>query len=87
MSDVILKSIFLSKDYGEQATYSGSVSFGASTGSIELKLSGELSRKIVAVCAEELVAAAKETADALNESMVAAIAGPALTHEVESDAD
>lgn len=65
---MILKSISMYR-YGDNEHFSGSLTFDSETGKIELKLTPVLSDKVVAACAEELVAQARAAAEAMTASV------------------
>lgn len=70
-----LNTIFLTRGtVGSQVNYTGHVSFTGEYGDTELKLTGELSNRIIAACAVEIEQAAAEVAQKMLGSVAADLA-------------
>lgn len=83
-----LISLHIHNGYNSDDTYRGSVSFTSSHGKVELVLDQEMSEKVVAVVAEQIVESAKTVAEAMNASFVAELEAPSLVLETApSDED
>ena len=75
-----LKSLRIHKDcYSEH--YAGAVEFEGSHGEVKLVLDERLSEKILAVCADEIVASSKEVAEAMTATFIESQLTPAIEHQ------
>lgn len=73
---MILKKLFISRGYGSDGVLHGEVEFKSNSGSeLKLKLDEQLSKEVVALCANAIARAGTEaanalTAEALNENLI-----------------
>ena len=75
-----LKSLHIRKDYYADH-YSATVEFEGSHGEVKLVLDERLSAKIIAVCADEIVASSKEVAEAMTANFIESQLVPAIEHQ------
>lgn len=84
-----LKSLSIRRPYtygaGKQQSYVGDIEFDDDAGEIKLILTEELSRRVLAACADEIVAATTAQAEALRNSAAQAV-GILIDHEKEAEA-
>ncbi len=82
-----LKSVTIRRPYFSSDTqhYIGEVEFEGLAGEIKLILTDELSRRVLAACADEIVAATTAQAEALRNSAAQAI-GILVEHKKEPEA-
>ena len=88
--DTKLDSLHIYQPYGaREGEYSGNIRFTNTSGNIELKLTSELSHRILEVVAEDLIDAARETAEvltaALEEDNVPALMADEPVPEIEDE--
>ena len=65
--------------------YKGTAEFEGSYGKVELHLEQRLSEKILAVCADEIVASSKEVAEAMTATFIESQLAPAIEHQDGAD--
>ena len=64
--------------YSSNTGYSGSIKFSGGRGTVELKLDDTLSRRILAICADEMVIASKRVARELTAEIIEQATVPAI---------
>ncbi|MEE8607175.1 MAG: hypothetical protein V3S55_06210 [Nitrospiraceae bacterium] len=74
-----LKSLHVYKNY-DDAHYRARIEFEGSYGTVELNLDKQLSEKMLAVCADEIVASSKEVAENMTANFVEGQLAPAIEH-------
>ena len=79
-----LKSLHILKAYAADH-YHATVEFEGSHGEVKLILDERLSTKIVAVCADEIVASSKEVAEAMTANFIESQLVPAIEHQDGAD--
>lgn len=60
-----LKTLSVREDWNNPDSYRGEIEFAGNAGKITVPLNDTLSRRVLAVCADEIVEAGKTTAQAL----------------------
>ena len=75
-----LKSLHILKAYASDH-YHATVEFEGSHGEVKLILDERLSAKIIAVCADEIVASSKEVAEAMTANFIESQLVPAIEHQ------
>lgn len=66
---LVFKSLKIEYDWNSRALV-GQIRVAGDNGTIDLKVTPELTAKLVAVCADELVSCARETAQAMTAEMI-----------------
>lgn len=65
-----LQAINIHRSYSNNDLFEGSIRFEGSFGEVSLKLTEELSEKVLAVCAEAIVQSSQEVAEAMTKSLL-----------------
>ena len=79
-----LKSLHVYKNY-DDADYRARIEFEGSHGTVELNLDKQLSEKMLAVCADEIVASSKEVAENMTATFIESQLAPAIEHQDGAD--
>ena len=75
-----LESLHIYKNFGDNH-FQARVEFSGSHGKIELSLDERLSDKIIAVCADEIIASSKEVAEAMTANFIESQLAPVIEHQ------
>ena len=79
-----LQRLHIYKNHGDDH-FRAHIEFTGSHGRVELNLDERLSDKIVAVCADEIVASSKEVAEAMTANFIESQLVPAIEHQDGAD--
>lgn len=74
-----LRSLEIKEDWSDRSKLTGSVSFRGSNSSVTLDINAELVQKIIDLCADALVEAAKDAADVMRSDIIESMSNPELS--------
>ena len=75
-----LKTLHIYKNYGDDH-FRATIEFVGSNGEVRLNLDEHLSERIVAVCADAIVASSTEVAEAMTANFIESQLAPAIEHQ------
>ena len=62
---MVLESLYISRTYGENSFYSGKATFMSNNGSFTVKFSEDIARKILMICADDIIETAADVANSI----------------------
>ncbi len=77
MTEMMLETIYIARHYSG-THYTASANFKGEHGEVKLDLDNELSQRVLAVLADEIIKASKATAEAMTSKLIEQLKTPAI---------
>lgn len=86
MTNMMLESVYITRHYSG-THYTASANFKGNHGEVKLDLDNELSQRVLDVVAEEIIKAAKVTAEAMTSKLIEQLKTPAIEDNTGKEPD